>query len=104
MKPLLTTARLELWQPQASDFAGLNALNTDPRTLEFLGNWSPGEADSFARLLFRMSSPLPPKLLDAARADGFDLVPGTRGFVFNADLVGVIRFLDIGTKVAQNLR
>ena len=48
--PLLTTERLELWQPQASDHAGLNAINTDPRTLPFLGTWSPSPADTFARL------------------------------------------------------
>ena len=29
---------------------------------------------------------------------------GMRGFVFNADLVSVIRFLDIGTRVAQDVR
>ena len=48
---VLTTERLELWQPQPSDNAGLNAINTDPRTLPFLGNWVPGKADTFARLL-----------------------------------------------------
>ena len=30
--------------------------------------------------------------------------PQSRGFVFNADLVSVIRFLDIGTRVAQTVR
>jgi hypothetical protein len=59
--------------------------------------------DQFARLLFRMSSPLPPRLVDAARSDGYSFMPGTRGFVFNADLVSVIRFLDIGTRCAQPL-
>ncbi len=63
-----------------------------------------GLPDNFARLLFRMSSPLPPRLLDAARNEGLPAVPGTRGFVFNADLVSVIRFLDIGTRVAQSVR
>ena len=47
---VLTTERLELWKPQVGDFDGLNAINTDPRTLTFLGNWSPGRPDSFARL------------------------------------------------------
>lgn len=47
---ILTTERLELWRPQASDFDGLNAINTDPRTLTYLGNWSPDRADTFARL------------------------------------------------------
>jgi RimJ/RimL family protein N-acetyltransferase len=49
--PLLTTERLELWQPQAGDFAGIDAIYMDPRTLEFLGTWTPSAADSFARLL-----------------------------------------------------
>jgi hypothetical protein len=60
--------------------------------------------DKFAKLLFRMSSPLPAKLFDAARAEKFLVQPGSRGFVFNADLVSVIRFLDIGTRVAQSVR
>jgi hypothetical protein len=61
-------------------------------------------ADNFAKLLFRMSSPLPPRLLDAAKTDGFQVGAAARGFVFNADLVSVIRFLDIGTRVAQTVR
>jgi hypothetical protein len=60
--------------------------------------------DANARVLFRMSSVLPPRLQEAARADGFRVEPTSRGFVFNADLVSVIRFLDIGTRVAQTLR
>ena len=60
--------------------------------------------DDFARLLFRMSSELPPKLVAAARADGFVVRPGSRGVVFNADLVAVVRFLDIGTRVTAALR
>jgi hypothetical protein len=61
--------------------------------------------DEFARLLFRLSSPLPPPLRDTARREGFRVSEGTRGFVFNADLVSVIRFLDIGTRIGgPNLR
>jgi hypothetical protein len=63
-----------------------------------------GLPDNFARLLFRMSSPLPPPLLEAAWAESFAVQEGGRGFVFNADLVAVIRFLDIGTRVAQSVR
>ena len=48
---VLTTERLEMWRPQVGDLDGLNAINTDPRTLVFLGNWGPNKADSFARLL-----------------------------------------------------
>jgi hypothetical protein len=60
--------------------------------------------DNFAKLLFRMSSKLPPRLFDAARAEKYPVQPEARGFVFNADLVSVIRFLDIGTRVAQAVR
>jgi hypothetical protein len=63
-----------------------------------------GLPDGFARLLFRMSSELPPQLWEAARGAGLPVAPHARGFVFNADLVAVIRFLDIGTRVAQGVR
>ena len=58
-----------------------------------------GLADKYAKLLFRMSSILPPKLMAAAREEGYAINGPARGFVFNADLVAVIRFLDIGTRV-----
>jgi hypothetical protein len=51
-----------------------------------------------ARRLFRISSSLPGLMQTAARQEGFKVSPATRGFVFNADLVSVIRFLDIGTR------
>ncbi len=59
--------------------------------------------DNHARLLFRMSSLLPPHLKDAASQEGIAVTEGTRGFVFNADMVAVIQFLDIGTR-PSNLR
>lgn len=49
--PVLTTERFELWRPQVDDLADLHVILSDPRTLEFLGNWAPSEADTFARLL-----------------------------------------------------
>jgi hypothetical protein len=54
--------------------------------------------DEFARQLFAISSPLPPHLQAAARGEGYALGEGARGFVFNADIVEVIKFLDIGTR------
>ena len=60
-------------------------------------------SDDFARMLFRMSSDLPERLGQAARAEGMKIGPYARGFVFNADLVELIRFLDIGTR-PSNLR
>jgi hypothetical protein len=60
--------------------------------------------DPEALILFKMSSVLPLKLRDAAQTEGFRVNDNTRGFVFNADLVSVIRFLDIGTRAAQTVR
>lgn len=57
-------------------------------------------AEPASRLLFRMSSVLPPKLWEAARAEGHDLKPGARGAVLNADPTAIVRFLDIGTRVS----
>ena len=71
--------------------------------IEFPDNEA-GLPDNYAKLLFRMSSELPAKLVDAAKSAGFAVGPKSRGFVFNADLVAVIRFLDIGTRVAQSVR
>ena len=63
-----------------------------------------GLPDNFARLLFRMSSALPQRLQEAAQSDGFPAGANARGFVFNADLVSIIRFLDIGTRVSRGVR
>jgi hypothetical protein len=60
--------------------------------------------DKFSKLLFRMSSILPPTIMAAARDEGYKIGGPARGFVFNADLVAVIRFLEIGTRIASSVR
>lgn len=64
----------------------------------YFPNSSEGLVDVFAVQLFQMSSELPPTQLEAARAEGFQVAPGSRGFVFNASLEDLIRFVDIGTR------
>jgi len=59
--------------------------------------------DEYATMLFRMSSVLPENLREAASGEGFNVGEQARGFVLNADLVELIRFLDIGTR-PSNLR
>lgn len=59
--------------------------------------------DEYARLLFTISSVLPDYMMQAAREEGIKAEDGARGFVFNGDMVSVIRFLDIGTR-PSNLR
>ena len=60
--------------------------------------------DAYARLLFRMSSPLPEALWSAAQEAGVYASVYTRGCVFNADLDSVVRALDIGTRVSMGNR
>jgi hypothetical protein len=59
--------------------------------------------DDWARLLFNISSVLPDFMREAAAQENYPVSLASRGFVFNADLVSVIRFLDIGTR-PSNLR
>ena len=49
--PVLTTERLELWRPVASDPADLCAMMQSEVTRRFLGSWEPTPADMHARLL-----------------------------------------------------
>jgi len=59
--------------------------------------------DEVARLLFGISSPLPEYMRKMLADEGVNSSLNSRGFVFNADLVSVIRFLDIGTR-PSNMR
>lgn len=85
---LLFNAHLSSTQARPIEFPSQESVLTDPA----------------ARVLFRMSSLLPPKLREAARHEGYSVDDDTRGFVFNADLVSVLRFLDLGTRVSQPMR
>ena len=50
IKPLLTTRRLELWQPRLGDEADLFELTRDDETRRFLGSFVPTAMDAFNRL------------------------------------------------------
>ena len=54
--------------------------------------------DVYAKLLFEVSSLLPDAIKETAAAEGYSIGACARGFAFNADLVELIRFIDIGTK------
>ncbi len=64
----------------------------------------PAGASQQTRLLFEMSSVLPPFMLDIARSQGFEVGPGARGFGSNADFRSVVTFLNVGTSVGHLLR
>ncbi len=61
-----------------------------------------GLPDEFAKLLFEMSSPLPEHMLVMAHEMRIPVRPGARGFAFNADMVSLVSFLDVGTRVADS--
>ncbi|HLV78956.1 MAG TPA: vWA domain-containing protein, partial [Chthonomonadaceae bacterium] len=83
-------------------FFNLHLSSHSAKPIEFPDSEA-GLPDKFAQLLFRLSSPLPEYMRAIAQQEGFNATQDTRGFVFNADMVSVIRFLDIGTR-PSNLR
>jgi hypothetical protein len=109
----LTDGKPSDGNPQANARAIRNLSTTDGNCLVFnlLLSEKPGLAvyflatevaleDDYSKLLFRMSSELPPRMWDAAKAEGFAIAPKARGVVYNADPTAVVRFLDIGTRIA----
>ena len=58
----------------------------------------------YSKLLWEMSSALPPFMQDIARSQGFEVAPGARAFACNADFRAVVSFLNVGTSVGQLLR
>lgn len=59
--------------------------------------------DAFAKTLFEMSSVLPPMMQQYAATLGYPVSDGSRGFVFNGDLVPLAHLLEIGTKATRVL-
>lgn len=57
--------------------------------------------DAYARLLFRMSSALPPHLQRVAEEKGIAATMESRGFIYNGEISEVVDFFDIGTRAAQ---
>lgn len=55
--------------------------------------------DLLAQLLFSMSSVLPQSFRRQAHAGDFKLQPRARGMAYNADMVALIQFLDVCTRV-----
>jgi uncharacterized protein YegL len=63
-----------------------------------------GLPDDKAQWLFRISSEIPESLVSNAQAAGLtSVVPGSRGFVYNANAGKLVKFLRIGTKVVAEI-
>ena len=61
-------------------------------------------ADEYAAQMFRMSSEFPAQVVDMAAGMDLPVTQGSRGYVYNADMVALVQFLDIGTRAASDLR
>ena len=81
-------------------FLNLHVSSTGANPVEFPAA-EIGLPDSFAKLLFRMSSQLPEHLIHFAQEKGFQVGMESRGFMFNADAVQIVEFFDIGTRASQ---
>ena len=53
--------------------------------------------------MFRMSSVFPEPVVDLAAGMGLPVTQGSRGYVYNANGVALVQFLDIGTRAASDL-
>jgi hypothetical protein len=60
-----------------------------------------GLPDTFAKLLFRMSSPLPEHLIKVAQEKAHKVSYESRGYIFNAEAGEMVDFFDIGTRASQ---
>ena len=61
-------------------------------------------ADDYALTMFRMSSLLPQSSRSQAASLDLPVNENSRGYVFNADAIALVQFLDIGTRAASNLQ
>ncbi|MCP4660858.1 MAG: VWA domain-containing protein [bacterium] len=68
----------------------------------FPGDCQAADFQKRMRQGYRMSSRLPALMLRHAAAKGYAIEPDARGYVFNADFVALIDFVEIGTRVIQD--
>ena len=59
--------------------------------------------DEYAAQMFRMSSVFPDPVVELTAGMGLPVAQGSRGYVYNADMVALVQFLDIGTRAASDL-
>ena len=82
--------------------AHLSEMNAMP--VQYPADESGLPPDEYAARMFRMSSVFPDPVLGIAGSMGLPVTEGSRGYVYNADLVALVQFLDIGTRAATDLR
>jgi hypothetical protein len=75
----------------------IHASTHQGETIQF-PNSDAGLPDTYAKLLFRMSSVFPPHVAKLAIDKGYKIMESARGFMFNADPKDIAAFFDIGTR------
>ena len=81
--------------------AHLSAMSAMP--VQYPADESDTPPDEYAVQMFRMSSVFPDPVIDLAGGMGLPVSEGSRGYVYNADMVALVQFLDIGTRAASDL-
>ena len=71
--------------------------------VQYPSDESEAPPDEYAKRMFRMSSVFPDPVVELAAGMDLPVTQGSRGYVFNADMVALVRFLDIGTRTASDL-
>lgn len=82
--------------------AHLSAMSAMP--IQYPSDESETPPDEYAAQMFRMSSVFPEPVVELAGELGLPVLAGSRGYVYNADMVALVQFLDIGTRAASDLR
>ena len=82
--------------------AHLSEMNAMP--VQYPADESETPPDDYALQMFRMSSEFPEQVVELASGMGLPVKQGSRGYVYNADMVALVQFLDIGTRAASDLR
>src|SRR5258708_4444560 len=75
----------------------IHVSTTQGETIQF-PNSDSNLPDSYAKLLFRMSSVLPSHVAKLATDKGYHIAENAHGFMFNADPKDIANFFDIGTR------
>ena len=68
--------------------------------VQYLAQDSDLPQDEYAARMFRMSSVFPDQVREMAAGMDLPVTEGSRGYVFNADMVALVQFLEIGTRGA----
>lgn len=102
--PLRFAQRLRSYATDDGEVLLFNAhLSESDEPAAELPDGAEGLPDEYAVQLFQMSSVLPFTMRAAAEQEGYPVSLDSRGFIFNADPVSLVRFLEIGTR-PSNLR